>query len=290
MKIAVSSYSFSRLLTAGRMNQLDCIAKAKEMGFDAIEIVDVLPHDGSSAEDYARRLREEAERVGLPISNYTVGADFLTGSGGDLEAEIRRVQGQVDMAVLLGAPSMRHDATGGYERRAGIFRAFDAVLPRLADGCRRVTEYAAAKGVRTMVENHGFFCQDSDRVEKLAAAVDHPNFGLLVDMGNFLCADDDPVRACGRVAPYAFNVHAKDFHIKDGMLPDPGRGYFRTRGGQWLRGAIVGHGNVPVRQCLRVMKDAGYDGAVAIEFEGMEDPLEGIAIGLENLRRYIAEA
>ena len=32
-----------------------------------------------------------------------------------------------------------------------------------------------------MVENHGYFAQDSDRVEKLINAVDHPNFGLLLD-------------------------------------------------------------------------------------------------------------
>ena len=38
-----------------------------------------------------------------------------------------------------------------------------------------MTEYAAAKGIKTMVENHGFFCQDSDRVEKLVTAVAHPN-------------------------------------------------------------------------------------------------------------------
>ena len=43
MKTAVSSYSFSRLLQTGDMTQLDCVQKAAEMGFDAIEFVDILP-------------------------------------------------------------------------------------------------------------------------------------------------------------------------------------------------------------------------------------------------------
>ena len=50
----------------------------------------------------------------------------------------------------------------------------------LEKGCRGVTEYAAGKGVRTMVENHGHFVQDSDRCEVLMRTVNHPNFGALV--------------------------------------------------------------------------------------------------------------
>ncbi len=283
MKFSVSSYSFQRLLSAGTMTQFDCISKAAEMGFDAIEFVGILPHDGSTREEYAAKLREECRRCGLEVSNYTIAADLLNGCDGDLDAEVKRLQGEVDIAVILGAPGMRHDAAWGTQP----YRSFTSVLPRLAEGCRRVTEYAAEKGVRTMVENHGFFCQDSDRMERLVQAVDHPNFGLLCDMGNFLCVDEDPVHALSLAAPYAVYAHAKDFLVKSGNGEDPGQGFFTSRGGNYLRGTIIGHGAVPVRQCLRILKQAGYDGTVAIEFEGPEDVLEGISIGLENLRRYV---
>jgi sugar phosphate isomerase/epimerase len=127
-------------------------------------------------------------------------------------------------------------------------------------------------------------------MEKLYQAVNHENFGLLTDMGNFLCADEAPDKAFGRLAPYAFYAHAKDFHVKSAMLPDPGEGFFRSRSGNYLRGAIIGHGNVPVLHCIRALKNAKYDGYVAIEFEGMEEPVQAITIGLNNLRRYITEA
>ena len=287
MKISVSTYSFSPLMQRGEMTQLDCVSKAKELGFDAIEFVDILPHDGSSPEEYAVRLKDAAEKNELFISNYTFAADFLTGSGGDVNAEIDRVKKQIDMAVRLGAKSVRHDATSGFAPGTRGYKGFDAALPQLADACREVTIYAESVGVRTMVENHGYFCQDSDRVEKLINTVAHPNFGWLVDMGNFLCADDDPVTAVGRAAPYAFYAHAKDFHIKSGNGPNPGEGFFPSRGGNYLRGAIIGHGDVPVIQCLRALKLAGYDGAIAIEFEGMEHSLDGVRIGLANLQRFI---
>ena len=166
------------------------------------------------------------------------------------------------------------------------WKGYDSVVCELADACRKVTEYAAAKGIRTMTENHGYFSQDSLRVEKLINTVAHDNFGQLVDLGNFMCADEDPVTAVGRCAPYAFYVHAKDFIFKSGQEPEPGEGFFTTRGGNFLRGTIIGHGVVPVVQCLRALKRAGYDGWLSVEFEGMEDCLKGIEIGLKNLKRY----
>ncbi|HHV50920.1 MAG TPA: sugar phosphate isomerase/epimerase family protein [Candidatus Avimonas sp.] len=289
MKVAVSTYSFWRLINSGQMTQMDCVAKAHEMGFDGIEFVDIIPHDESTIKQYAEKLGSEAARLGLEVTNFTFGADFLNGSGGDVRAEVERVKRNIDIAEILGAKGVRHDATTGFKPGEQGYRGFDNVLPLLADACREITEYAAAKGIRTMVENHGYFCQDSHRVEKLINTVAHPNFGWLVDMGNFLCADENPVTAVGRAAPYAFYAHAKDFYVKSGMMPNPGEGYFPSRGRNYLKGTIIGHGDVPVKQCIAALKFAGYDGAIAIEFEGMEDVLTGIRIGLENLRRYIRE-
>jgi len=290
MKLGVSSYSFSKLFGSGFQSILEIIPKTREMGFEVIEFSSLWLPKGETPLSFAPRIREACDRAGLPIANYTIGADFLNGSGGDWKAEVERLKDEVRAAQILGCPGMRHDATRGFLPAHRGPRGFEDALPALIRGCRAVTEFAADLGIRTMVENHGFFCQDSERVEKLANGVNHPNFGLLVDMGNFLCADDDPAKALGRVMPYAFHVHAKDFHIKPGSGPNPGQGWFRSRAGAYLRGAIIGHGNVPIPQCLGIMKRAGYDGVLSIEFEGLEDPLKGIAMGLENLKRYVAEA
>lgn len=287
MKFSVSSYSFSQYIKSGRLDTLSCIDKAHELGFDAIEFVDFAFPENESAAKFAKKLADRAASVGIEISNYAVGADFINGSNGDIEKEIERLCAQADIAKILGCPVMRHDVSGG--KTAHFFEGYDNVLNRLAYGCRRVTEYAAGIGIRTMTENHGYFSQDSLRVEKLINTVASDNFGWLVDMGNFLCADDDPSVAVGRAARYAFYVHAKDFIVKSGQAPDPGRGFFMSRGGNYLRGTIIGQGNVPVTQCLRALKHAGYDGYIAIEFEGMEDCIDGISIGLENLKRYVRE-
>lgn len=279
MKYSVSSYSFSGLIKKGEMTQFDTIAKAKEMGFDGIELVDIAKHTDGDLLKYAESLRKEAEKQNIEVANVCLGADFINN---DFDAEVARVKEQVDAAAETGTKFLRHDVV--YSLPAG--KAFENILPRIADACREVTEYAAQKGIITMVENHGFICQDSDRVEKLFAAVNHPNFRLLTDMGNFLCADENPVTAVSRVAPYAALVHAKDFIVKSGNEPDPGKGFFKSRGANYLRGTIIGHGNVPVKQCFNVLKKVGFDGWISLEFEGIEDVLFGIETGFENLKKY----
>jgi sugar phosphate isomerase/epimerase len=284
MKISVSSYSFNKLLSSGEMTQFDCIREAKRIGFEAIEFVDIIAPNGETMEEYAEILSKECKRLEMPVSSFTFGADFLTGCDGNVHLEIERVKKMIDIAAILGAKFVRHDAT------TGDGRSFDTILPIIADACSEVTAYASTKGIKTMVENHGYFCQDSDRVEKLYNAVANENFGLLADMGNFLCADESPEKAFGKIAPYTFYAHAKDFHVKSAMLPNPGEGFFQSRSGNYLRGAIIGHGNVPILHCIRALKRAKFDGYIAIEFEGMEETINAITIGFNNLKRYISEA
>ena len=282
MRIGVSSYSYSALTRSAAMRFLDIPAKARDMGFDTIEFAALEVPEDRSKTSFAADLATACRQAGLAVCNYAVPADLLHGFGVPAGKEVDRLRGELEVAGILGSPNMRHDATSKFDG------TFDQALPVLADRCRKVAEIGASMGIFTMVENHGYFAQDSDRVEKLAAAVGHPNFGLLVDIGNFRCVDEDPAAAVGRLARYARHVHAKDFHGKRGDAPDPGRGWFRTRAGNWLRGAILGHGDVPVCQCLGILARAGYGGVVSIEFEGIEDPATGIAIGLENLKRCLA--
>lgn len=282
MKIAVSSYSFSQAIRDGRMTLMDVIPKAKEMGFEGVEITSV----GITSEELkqlAPALHAQSKEYDMPIISYLTGADFLKNG---VEAEVARLHGEVEIAALLGAPRMRHDAAQGVDAEGNRI-AYEDALPILADGYRQVTEYAAGLGVHTMIENHGYYAQDSCRVKALIDAVGHKNFGWLVDIGNFMCADEDSVEAVKVAAPYAVHAHAKDFHHKDKACMVPNAGWFPTRGGNLLRGAIVGHGVVNVPACVKLLKDAGYDGWLSIEFEGIEDCLMAIAEGLCNLKRCI---
>ena len=283
MKIAVSSYSFSQAMWDGRMTLMDVIPKAKEMGYEGVEIVRGNQTD-EEMRSLALQLKAQSEEYGLPIIAYMVGADFLKNG---LEAEIQRLRGEAEIAALMGAPRMRHDATGGADANGKMYTVEEA-LPIVAAGYRGVTEFAAGLGVHTMIENHGYFFQDSCRVKKLIETVNHPNFGWVMDMGNFMCADETSVDAVKIAAPLAVHAHAKDFHYKAKGEYVPPQGWFSTRGGNALRGAIIGHGVVNVPECLKILREAGYDGWLSVEFEGMEDCLMALKADLANLKGMLA--
>ncbi len=140
MKIGVSSYSYSRLVCSGAMKQMDVVRAAKEAGFDVLEFSTIALPKGRVLADFAAELKAEADAVGIPIANYTIGADFIHGSNGDLDAEVGRLMGEVDVAAILGAPGMRHDITYSINPGESGLHTFEAALPRIAKGVRAVTE------------------------------------------------------------------------------------------------------------------------------------------------------
>lgn len=283
MKSAVSAWSFQRLIGKGEHTHFSIIEKAKEYGFDAIEFIDLYVPEGKTELEFAKELRAEADRVGIEISCYAVVADLLNGCEGDLDKEIERLCRKVDVAEALGAPLMRHDITPHPPKG---YLGYTNLLPRFVKATRAVTEYAEAKGIRTCTENHGWFSQDSDRVASLINATERENFGMLVDIGNFICAGEDIGVAVGRCATYAFNVHVKDFLLKSGNEDQP-EGFNMNRVGDYIRGTVLGHGMVPIKKCVNALKRAGYDGYLTLEFEGLEDCEFGIKAGLNYINKLL---
>ena len=164
MKTSVSSYSYHRLLNKGEMDLFQVMDKTKEFGFDAIEFVEFTAPEGKTQLEFAAQLRAYAEKIGLGIASYTIGANFLQD---DVAAEVARLKGEVDIAAVLGVPVMRHDIFSRYPDSYTGVKTFQAVLPIIAPAIREVSEYAASKGIITMSENHGFIMQDADRLLQL---------------------------------------------------------------------------------------------------------------------------
>ena len=72
MKISVSSYSFQQYIGTGRMSHFDTIRKAQEMGFEAIEFLDMPRPTYEEQLAYAADLRAEADACGMTINAYCI--------------------------------------------------------------------------------------------------------------------------------------------------------------------------------------------------------------------------
>jgi len=288
MKLSISTYSLLRWRRENGKTLEDTIAAYRDVGAEGIEFSGLDEKANGDPLKRAARLRKLCERSKLPVVSYCIDAELLTPETQQRKA-VEDLKRQVDIAAELGAPSMRHDVTRGFGDNAKglkISKTFDAALKVVVPAIREVADYAKKKRVKTSLENHGFFMQESKRVEKLIRTVDHPNFGLTIDMGNFLCVNENPLSAVKRLAKYAQMAHVKDFHVRP-KKSMPASGWFATPTRIALRGAICGHGVIDIPAQIHELKRAGYDGFVSLEFEGMEEPLKAVKLGMEYLRPLV---
>ncbi|MEO2255802.1 sugar phosphate isomerase/epimerase [Paenibacillus amylolyticus] len=288
MKVGLSTYSLQQALDRKELTVPDAIRWIADQGGEHVEIVPM----GFSLIDNPELIDEikaVAKEVGIDISNYAIGANFVVQEDAEaLEQEIQNVMRHVDVADALGVKLMRYDVAFR-PAPEGTVAQFEIDLPVLVKACQRIADYAAGFGITTSVENHGYYVQSSERIQRLLHETARSNFKTTLDVGNFLCVDEDPVSAVKNNIPYASIVHAKDFYWRPSYR-NPGEGWFQTSHGNYLRGAIVGHGDINMPEVFRVLKQSGYDGYISVEFEGMEECKTASRIAMDNVRRLWEEA
>jgi sugar phosphate isomerase/epimerase len=125
----------------------------------------------------------------------------------------------------------------------------DELMGRLADGCRRLCDRAAAKSVRLAFEPEpGMFIDTMARFEELRRRVDHPALGLTIDVGHLHCQGEVPIADHLRHwAPLLHNVHIEDMR----------RGVHEH--------LMFGEGEIDFPPVLRALDEVGYTGGVHVE-------------------------
>lgn len=296
MKLGISSYSLDREISKGQISLFDAIDWAAKQGAECMELVPFSfrfddPVSLKIDYDKINQTKRRALDAGIELANYSILANLLQEDPQAQEQEIARVCHEVDIAAELGLPRMRHDVSD-YRRplNENTIKDFDRLLPQMTQAVQRISEHARKRGVKTLLENHGFFVNGCDRVERLLNSVNSDNYGLLLDTGNIVCVDEDAVAASALLASRCDMVHLKDFYIRrrdpgDATQFDCAGSWFRSRGGKYLRGAILAQGDLDIYASLKALKDANYNGPIAIEFEGLEDGLYATAVSLKNARR-----
>jgi sugar phosphate isomerase/epimerase len=280
MKLSVSTYSLARWQKEKQRSLDDAVAWIADAGVDGIEFSGSLAGNRTEALKRASALRKRCEKLGLSIPSFCVPAELLAAPN-EQRHVVDRLKVEVEVAEALGVRSMRHDVTRGKDAKS-----FASVLKAVVPPIREIADYAQARGVKTSLENHGFYMQASSRVKKLIDTVAHKNFGLTIDLGNFLCVNENPTTATRRLAKYVIMAHAKDFHVKPKSAMPP-TGWFATPTKIALRGAIAGHGVLDLPAQIKLLKNAGYNGFLSLEFEGMEEPTTAIKLGLDYLRAIL---
>jgi len=257
LKLSIAGYSYRKLLTAKEkpMTLDDFIEKGAELGLDAVEPTSYYFKDTSPK--YLRHLRSKAFRLGLDISGTAVGNDFGHPPGPKRDQQIAHVKKWIEHAEILGAPVIRIFA--GHAKKG---QAPDEAHKLMVEGIEACCAYAGEHGIYLALENHGGPTVTAEAMLKIVKDVQSPWFGVNLDTGNFRSAD--PYADMAAVAPYALNVQVKvELRVAGKAEPSD------------------------YKRIVKILRDAGYRGYLALEYEAREDPLSAIPRHVAALREAI---
>lgn len=266
LKLSLAGYSFNRLFA--KRGTAEEIAQAKmtlekfidfcaEQQLEAAELTGYyFPKDITP--DYLLSIRARTHRLGLSISGTAIGNDFCLPEGEARQRQLAECREWIDYAAIMGAPAIRI-----FAGKVPAGDTEEAAIARCAAGINESLQYAAKKGVFLALENHGGITATPDQMLKIIEQVQPSEwFGVNFDSGNF--QTDDPYADLARIAPWAVNAQ-----IKAAIAPGG-----RKQPADYAR--IIG-----------ILKDAGYRGFVALEYEEPESPFEAIPKILDELRGLI---
>ena len=207
-----------------------------------------------AGDDYFLALKRHAFLRGVAISGTAVGNNFAHPEGGQRAREIADVKAWIDRAAVLGAPHIRVFAGQSKEIDAAASRKL--CIAALEECC----DYAGTKGIFLGVENHGGIVAEADGLLEIIKAVQSKWIGVNLDTGNF--HTDDPYGDLAKCAPYAVNVQVK--------------AEIQSRGHQKEA--------ADYKRIAQILRDANYQGYVALEYEAAGDPWKAVPDELAKLR------
>lgn len=210
---------------------------------------------GDAGDDYYADMRGYAHVRGVEICGTAVGNNFSHPKGSQARADqMAYVKLWIDRAVLMGAPHIRVFAG---KHPDGIDGA--AAERFAAEALEEAGEYAGTKGIFLGIENHDSI-SDAGRLLRIVKAVRCPWVGVNLDTGNF--RTDDPYQDIKTSAPFAVNVQVKVSMRTPTRQP------------------------ADLERIGGILRDAGYQGYLVLEYEENENPFEAVPPLLERMRAF----
>jgi sugar phosphate isomerase/epimerase len=277
MKLSLSMWSVVETVKAGKMTLPQFIDFASTQNVKGIELLDYFWKDEKREIPQAKK---QAADKGLEIGVYSIGNDFFQPDAAARAQQLEAVKHGVDVANELGVNLVRV-FSGSYREGYILEQGIGWVI----DGLSQAARYAEQNHVTLALENHGLIAGRSDQVKDIISKVNSPALRANIDTGNFLLVGQNPTEAARMLASLAALVHLKDFR-----KPDPGQTVHVYRGldGSTFTGAVTGEGMVDLPAIVSILREAGYNGWLSLEYEGPDDPLTiGVPKSLDAARRLI---
>jgi len=280
MKVGIDSYCYHRFLgevyphqpaPEKQMTMEDFIKRAKELEVDGVSLESCFfPRFDASYLSELKGMLDEYNFDRVYAWGHPDGLE-----GGNNEAAYDEMVDHIEYANAIGANVMRVCGSSLMFR----FEDHGPQIQKLTRMFTNAMKVADQYGIKIADENHIDY--NADEMLELIHNVNHPNFGINFDTGNFMRVLDDPIQGMEKLARYTFSTHVKDLKINPQAAVNDWYFFSCTP---------VGDGMVDNQKLAQLLKDANYEGFLAMEIDTLhpdynDDEDGAVAKSVAELKR-----
>jgi sugar phosphate isomerase/epimerase len=233
------------------------------MGFDLKEFPSVVvqrfgvhninplaAHFTSTDQAYLAAFREAVEKAGSHVVDLGLsGGRFYDADASKRQAAVDYGRQWIDIAVLIGSPSVRQHVTGALGDKPDVALA--------AESLGQLAEYGSKRNIVVNLENDSAVSEDPFFLTAVIEKVNSLYLRALPDFGNSLLGHDAEFnrKAVAAMLSHAFNM----CHVKDTLKDEKGQVH-----------------EVDLKTMFHLARHAGYPGYFSMEFDiASGDPFPG---------------
>jgi sugar phosphate isomerase/epimerase len=282
MQLSLFSISYAGFWGQHRLTLPEFIAKAADLGFDAVMLAGKRPHVSplDMTEQQLQSLRGTLAQHRVRCDVIAAYTDLAGGPAAEvphLEMQIAYVESLARIASRLGAKFVRvftaYESPG---RTAGtLWRQVVTTLQEMSDR-------AATHGVTLAVQNHHDVGVHTDSLLELLHDVDRPNCRLGFDAWSPALRGEDLYEAARKAAPFTVITTSADYVRLPRFVYQPDLINYVPAQPDLVRAVPFGDGFIDYKAFFAGLRDGGFNGIATFE---MCSPIRGGG-SLENLDRY----
>lgn len=250
-KISIAEWSLHKMLFSNKLTNLE-FPEFSLKNFDIHAMEYVNQFFKSADKEYLKELKKRTDDLGVENVLIMIDAEGNLGETDDAKRQksVENHYKWIEAAKFLGCHSIRVNARGR--------GTMEEVAEAAVDGLGKLSEYGAKENIGVIVENHGGYSSNGKWMSDVIRKVNDPNCGTLPDFGNFRISgteEYDRYKGMKELMPFAKGVSAKSNEFDED-------------------GNEI---NIDFYKILKIVKEAGYNGYIGIEYEGRKlSEVEGV--------------
>jgi sugar phosphate isomerase/epimerase len=277
--LACPAWDWEEIVAAGIRHGYDGVEIRQVAGeTDLLKVPAFEPAQRAASHELLRRRSGSIGSGSFSVCGLASSVRFDFPQTENRDAQLRIGKSYVELAAQLEARFVR--VFGDVVPAPTKATARKESLAQIAEGLNRLGDFAAGYKIDILLETHGDFA-DSATVQELFEQIESPRVGILWDTHHpWRFYNESPEATFAILRPWVRHTHWKDSVTlpdepaagHDAANPAEQGAYALMSGHRHADYVLFGGGEFPIQEFVHLLKEAGYDGWLSLEWEKMWHP------------------